>query len=120
MLEYFPAHYSWNLGVMMAAQLGGELTEIDGACRPLRAFAERPDAKNDPEAQAAWIDAWAALAERIERFAARDEEAAHRWSAGRKYQRACVYFFTAERMASHRSPEKLRLYAAMTRCFAKR
>jgi dienelactone hydrolase len=119
MLEYFPSHYSWNLGVMMAAQLGGELTEIDGACRPLRELAARPDAKNDPEAQAGWIAAWSALARRVEGFARRDEGAGHAWSAGRKYRRACVYFFTAERMASHKSPEKLDLYAAMTRCFAK-
>ena len=119
MLEYFPSHYSWNLGVLMAAQLGGELTEIDGACRPLRALAERPDAKNDPEAQAAWIAAWADLAARVERFAQRDEGAGHRRSAGRKYRRACAYYFTAERMASHKSPRKLELYAAMTRCFAK-
>ncbi len=119
MLEYFPSHYSWNLGVMMAAQLGGEITEIDGACRPLRAFAERPDAKNDPEAQAAWITAWSDLAQRVEGFAVRDEQAGHPRSAGGKYRRACAYFFTAERMASHRSPQKLALYAAMTRCFAK-
>ena len=119
MLEYFPSSYSWNLGVMMAAQLGGELTEIDGACRPLQALAARPDAKNDPEAQAAWVAAWAALARRVEGFAARDEAAGHRWSAGRKYQRACVYWFTAERMASHKTPEKLELYDAMTRCFEK-
>jgi dienelactone hydrolase len=49
----------------------------------------------------------------------RDERAGHRWSAGRKYQRACAYFFTAERMTSHESPQKLALYAAMTRCFEK-
>ena len=119
MLEYFPSHYSWNLAVLMAAQLGGELTEIDGACRPLREIAERPDEKDDPQAQAAWVAAWAALARRVENFAVRDEAGGHRWSAGRKYRRACVYFFTAERMASHRSPEKLELYAAMTRCFVK-
>jgi dienelactone hydrolase len=119
MLEYFPTHYSWNLAVLMAEQLGGELTEIDRACRPLRAIAERPDARNDPDAQAAWIAAWSDLARRVEAFAARDEDAGHRWSAGRKYRRACVYYFTAERMASHRSPDKLALYGAMTRCFEK-
>ena len=57
MFEYFPSHYSWSLAVLMAAQLGGELTEIDTACRPLKALAERPNARDDPEAQAAWIEA---------------------------------------------------------------
>ena len=118
MLEYFPSFYSWNLGVLMAAQLGGELNEIDAACRPLLAVAERPDAKNDPAAQAAWVDAWSSLAERVEHLAARDAAAGHRWSAGRKYLRACIYWFTAERMASHKTPAKAALYLSMSRCFA--
>jgi dienelactone hydrolase len=117
MLEYFPTHYSWNMALVMAAQLGGELTEIDSACRPLRAIAEQPDAKNDPEAQAAWISAWSDLARRVEGFAERDHRQGHPWSAGRKFRRACIYYFTAERMASHKSAVKLDLYHAMTRCF---
>ena len=117
MFEYFPSNYSWNLGVLMAAQLGGELTEIDDACRPLRALAEMSDVKENPQAHAAWVDAWDALGRRVERLAERDEEAGHARSAGRKYRRACVYYFTAERMASHRSPHKRALYDAMTRCF---
>ena len=117
MFEYFSGHYSWNLGVLMAVQLGGELTEIDGACRPLQPLAERPGAKDDPAAHAAWIAAWSGLAQRIERHAARDEAAGHRWSAGRKYRRACIYWFTAERMTSHKLPEKAQAYAAMVRCY---
>ena len=119
MFEYFGNHYSWNLGVLMAVQLGGELTEIDTACRPLRALAEQPGAKDDPRAQAAWIDAWSGLARRLEAFAARDEAEGHALAAGRKYRRACVYFFTAERMTSHMLPDKLVLYRAMVECFAK-
>jgi dienelactone hydrolase len=118
-LEYFPSFYSWNMGVLMAAQLGGELNEIDAACRPLRPIAERPDAKTDPAAQAAWVEAWSSLAQRVERHALRDEAQGHGWSAGRKFLRACIYWFTAERMASHTSPAKLALYASMTRCFEK-
>jgi dienelactone hydrolase len=119
MFEYFAGHYSWNLGVLMAAQLGGEMTEIDGACRPLRPLAGEPGAKDDPKAQAAWLEAWAGLAERIEAYAARDEATGHRWSAARKYRRACIYWFTAERMASHKLPDKAALYSAMLRCFDK-
>src|SRR3954454_17498554 len=103
----------------MAAQLGGDLNEIDSACRPLQPVAVRPDAKSDPTAQAAWVDAWSALAQRVEQFAARDEAAGHPWSAGRKYLRACVYWFTAERMARHKTPVKLGLYRSMVRCFTK-
>lgn len=117
MFAYFPDHYSWNLGLLMAAQLGGELTEIDEACRPLRELAQRPNAKDDPEAQAAWIERWSALARKVEDFARRDEAAGHALTAGKKYLRACVYWFTAERMTSHRSPQKLALYRAMRDCF---
>jgi len=117
MFEYFPDHYSWNLGLLMAAQLGGELSEIDEACRPLREFAQRPNAKDDPQAQATWIEHWSALARKVEDFARRDEAAGHALTAGKKYLRACVYWFTAERMTSHRSPQKLAIYRAMLSCF---
>ena len=39
--------------------------------------------------------------------------AGHSLSAGKKYLRACVYWFTAERMASHKSPQKLAMYESM-------
>ncbi|HVL35370.1 MAG TPA: prolyl oligopeptidase family serine peptidase [Burkholderiales bacterium] len=112
MFEYFPGNYSWNLAVLMAAQLGGEMSEIDAACRPLRALG-----KDDPGAAAAWAEGWSALARRVEALAGRDEAAGHALSAGRKYLRACVYWLTAERMASHRTPLKLKLYGAMLECF---
>lgn len=115
MFEYFPDHYSWNLAVLMAAQLGGEMTEIDQACRPLQEMARRP--VDDPEARAAWVEHWTALAHRVEGHAQRDEAAGHRISAGKKYLRACTYLFTAERMTSHKSPRKLVIYRAMLDCF---
>ena len=34
--EYFPDNYSWNMAVLMTAQVGGEMSEIEEACRPLR------------------------------------------------------------------------------------
>jgi dienelactone hydrolase len=105
------------MGLLMAAQLGGEMTEIDEACRPLQELALKPNAKDDPAAQAAWVGRWTALAEKLEGFARRDEAAGHALTAGKKYLRACVYWFTAERMASHKSPQKMALYRAMTRCF---
>ncbi len=55
----------------MAAQLGGEMTEIDRACRPLQEFAKRPNAKDDPHAQAAWIERWSSLARELEERARR-------------------------------------------------
>jgi len=111
--EYFPAHYSWNLGLLMAAQLGGEMSEIDEACRPLLSL---PPGVDPAEA---WIERWTALARKVQGFARGDEEAGRSLSAGKKYLRACVYWFTAERMASHKSPRKLELYRAMLDCFGR-
>ena len=117
MFEYFPGHYSWNLGLLMAAQLGGEMTEIDEACRPLLDLARHPGAKDDPQAQAAWVERWSALARKVEGLARRDEAAGHALTAGKKYLRASVYWFTAERMTSHTSPQKLAIYRGMLDCF---
>lgn len=119
MFEYFPTHYSWNMALLAAAQLGGEMSEIDEACRPLQELARRPNAKDDPEAQAAWIKRWSALAQKLEGFARRDEEAGHALSAGKKYLRACIYWLTAERMASHKSPAKLAMYGSMVECLGR-
>jgi dienelactone hydrolase len=114
--EYFPAQYSWNLGLLMAAQLGGEMSEIDEACRPLRELTQR-NVRDDAAEQGAWVQHWGVLADKLEKFAARDASARHTLSAGKKYLRACVYWLTAERMASHASPQKLSMYHSMVRCF---
>lgn len=98
MFEYFPSHYSWNMGLLMAVQPGGEMTGIDEACRPLVELARRP--RDDPEAQAAWMERWSALATRVQGFARRDDAARHDLTAAKKYLRASVYWLTAERMAS--------------------
>jgi hypothetical protein len=117
MLEYFPGHYSWSLGVMMAVQLGGELTEIDAACRPLptarRAAEGRPRGAGRVDRGLVGARREAAGLRRPRRGAGPSR------LGGRKYRRACIYWFTAERMTSHKRPEKRALYDAMTRCFAK-
>ena len=119
MFEYFGGNYSWDLGVLMALQLGGHPSEIDEACRPLRALAAREDAKTNPDIQRAWLTAWADLAEKLAAKGARDEKAGHARSAASKYRRACVYFQQADRMAPHDDPRKAEAYAGMLRCFEK-
>ena len=53
MFEYFPNNYPWSLAVMGALSRGGQISEIDDACRPLREIAAK---KNDPAAQMAWFE----------------------------------------------------------------
>ena len=39
MFEYFPNNYTWSLAVMGALNRGGQISEIDEACRPLKEIA---------------------------------------------------------------------------------
>ncbi|MEX0922135.1 MAG: alpha/beta fold hydrolase [Rhodovibrionaceae bacterium] len=110
MFEYFGGNYSWDLGVLMALQLGGHPSEIDSACRALKPWAAREDAKTNPEVQTAWLEAWLGIAEKVSAKAAADEKNGHLLSAASKYRRACVYYQTAERMAPHGDPRKQESY----------
>ena len=107
MFEYFPDNYNWSLAVALAIGMGGELSEIDHACRPLRG---RAAASVDDDAQQAWFDAWTQVAERLEEMAAQDASAGKALSAARKRRRVAAYHLMAERMMTNRSPLKLASY----------
>lgn len=107
MFEYFPNNYPWSLAVMSALNRGGQVSEVDDACRPLKEIAAK---KNDPSAQDAWFQSWMKLAERVERLGDIDAQANHPLSAGRKYMRAGLYYLLAERMPSHKDPRRLIAY----------
>ncbi|MDF1749965.1 MAG: alpha/beta hydrolase [Alphaproteobacteria bacterium] len=119
MFEYFGENYSWDLAVLMAMQLGGHPSEIDEACRPLRALAAAPDAKTNTSIQLAWLEAWLTLARKLETKADQDLAEGHRLSAAGKYRRACVYYQQADRMAPHDDPRKVQAYDAMRDTFSK-
>ena len=116
MFEYFPNNYPWSLAVMGALNRGGQISEVDDACRPLREFAAK---KNDPAAQTAWFESWMKLAERVERLANADEAAGHNLSAGRKLMRAGLYYLIAERMPSHKDPRRMIAYKRGIERYAK-
>jgi dienelactone hydrolase len=107
MFEYFPDNYNWSLAVSLALGMGGEPSEIDSACRPLRDLAR---AAVDDATQQAWFDSWTAVADRLEELAARDECAGHSLSAARKRRRVAVYHLMAERMMTNLSPLKMESY----------
>jgi dienelactone hydrolase len=116
MFEYFPSNYPWNLAVMGGLNRGGQISEIDEACRPLKEIAAR---KNDPAAQDAWFQSFMKLAERVERLGDVDAQANHPLSAGRKYLRAGLYYLLAERMPSHKDPRRLIAYKRGIEVYAK-
>jgi dienelactone hydrolase len=113
--EYFPDNYSWNMAVLMTVQVGGEMSEIEEACRPLRdSIAKGATAK---ERQIEWWESWNKLADRVRGLADRDRANGHHRSAARKYHRACLYYMAAERQMSHRDPRKMQSYDAMLDAF---
>jgi dienelactone hydrolase len=107
MFEYFPDNYNWSLAVALAIGMGGELSEIDDACRPLRDVA---GAAVDDETQRAWFDSWTLVADRLEEMAARDVGAVNALSAARKRRRVAAYHLMAERMMTNLSPLKMASY----------
>src|SRR5688572_23381488 len=110
MFEYFPNNYTWSLAVMSALNRGGQISEVDEACRPLKEIAGVKALGGDQTQQRAWFESWMKLAERVERLGRGDEASGHSLSAGRKYLRAGIYYLLAERMPSHKDPRRLDAY----------
>lgn len=115
MFEYFPGNYPWSMAALMALAAGGNVSDVDEACRPLVDAAKRSDAGATDE----FFASWKKLAMRVEASARADEEAGHRLSAGRKYRRATAYWFTAERLHRPGHAERVVAYARMRECFDK-
>ena len=110
MFEYFPNNYTWSLAVTSCLNRGGQISEIDEACRPLKEIAGVKALLGDQTQQRAWFESWMKIAERVERLGQSDEAAGHPLSAGRKYLRAGMYYLLAERMPSHKDPRRLDAY----------
>ncbi len=107
MFEYFKENYVWNLALNgIASGGGGEIGEIDEACRSLREASVR----NDVFAQQAWYESWKKVAERVEALAKAHEKSGQYLSAGRKFLRASRYYLVAERMIGSNDPRKVQTY----------
>lgn len=96
MFEPFPGNYVWNLSTNLALMCGGNIGEIDEACRPIREAA----ARGEDAGTALFFDSWVKVAHRVLANGHADEAAGRRLSAGIKYQRAAGYLLAAERMQS--------------------
>lgn len=105
MFEYFQGNYPWNLAICAALNNGAVISEIDEVCRPLIG-----KAGDGVAASGDWGRAWAKLGARLEHLAEIDLKAGHRRSAGRKYRRAALYDFVAERNMSSHDPRRLEFY----------
>jgi len=94
MFEYFPENYVWSTAVNIALGNGGQMGEIDRACRPARDAA----AFGDDEKVRILVDSWIAVADRVNASAEADAGQGRLISAGAKFRRASVYYASAERM----------------------
>ena len=106
MFEYFPGNYVWNLGVVATLNSGGQIDEVDRACRPIRELAQQGSDVGTREFMAAWTK----IADQLEEQAAEAEKANHPRTAGQKYLRAAVYLSQAERMQSAKDPHRNEIY----------
>lgn len=96
MFEPFPGNYVWNLSTNLALMCGGNIGEIDEACRPIREAA----AKGEDAGTALFFDSWVKVAHQVLANGAADEAKGRALSAGLKYQRGAGYLLAAERMQS--------------------
>ncbi|NTI78484.1 alpha/beta hydrolase family protein [Rhizobium rhizogenes] len=96
MFEPFPGNYVWNLSTNLALMCGGNIGEIDEACRPIREAA----ARGEDAGTALFFDSWVSVAHQVIDNGRADEEKGRKLSAGIKYQRAAGYLLAAERMQS--------------------
>lgn len=103
MFDPFPDNYTWTLGANIALAMGGEIGEVDQVIRKLK---DRAAAKDDD----AWYEAWRELGDRLAKYARRDDDADHTISGGRKWQRAAIYYFLAERHEAPSHPRKAETY----------
>lgn len=113
MFEYFENNYPWNLAIVTALEMGAVASDIDTACRPLRAIADGDVAVSSP----AWADTWTSIGDRLQRQATMDEGLENIRSAGHKYLRAALYYLMAERALRCKDPRKLEVYQLGARMF---
>ena len=71
----------------------------------------------DDEGTSAFLNAFAAMGDKLVALAKEDEEKGRRLSAGAKLARAATYYLTAERMQPAHSQPRRALYAKMLDAF---
>ncbi|WP_059008192.1 alpha/beta hydrolase family protein [Streptomyces specialis] len=116
MFEPFPDRYVWNLSVGLALAVGGQIGEVDRACRPLLGL---PADGGEEETTGAFFRSWCAVADTLVALAQEDEKHHRRRSAGHKYHRAAVYYQTAERMQARSFEPREAAYRKALDCFAR-
>jgi len=115
MFRYFPTNYVWNLSVDLAIEMGAKIGEIEEMCAPLQEAAKQPDSAGTQ----AFRETWSKMADKLCTLAKEDEARGRLLSAGRKYNRAAIYYSTCERLQAHDAPGRMALYQRFLEVFAR-
>jgi dienelactone hydrolase len=113
--EYFADNYVWNLAILLSLGTGGEIDEIDRACRPLLDTAKRGGDAGTAE----FLNSWTSVADELVVGAEADENKGWHLSASAKYGRAANYLGTAERLQSRHATSRLQVYRRVLELFGK-
>lgn len=114
MFEYFSGpKYVWNVGVVATLNSGGQIDEVDRACRPAR------EAADVDSGARLFLASWKAVADQLAEQAREAEAAGHLRTAGQKWFRSGVYVCQAERMLSNSMPERRDFYQQALNAFEK-
>jgi dienelactone hydrolase len=115
MFQYFPGNYVWNLTVDIAIESGAQIGEIEEMCRPLLDAA----ARGENPGGAAFLEQWVKMADKLVELAAEDENRGRDFSAGRKLQRASLYYTTAERLQGQGSAARMETFRKAQESFGR-
>ena len=113
MFRYFPTNYVWNLSINLALEMGARIGEIEAICAPLVEVSKQ----GDDAGTSAFLDAFAAMGDKLVSLADEDLAAGHELSAGTKLDRAATYYITCERMQPAHSEKRREIYAKQQRYF---
>ena len=86
--------------------MGGVLSEIESAARPLQRYRSAAE----PGAWTAWKAAWREIGDRVSRLGEADASRGHERTAGKKMLRASLYYMMAERMMRVGEAEREPIY----------
>ena len=110
MFRYFESSPMLSQGVLLALNAGGEINEVDRACRKVTTKDGMPDVSS-------WFSAWTELGDLLIEQADADLRKRRKLSAAHKIRRACVYYGLGERYIPHTDDRKARTYAKMRAAF---
>jgi dienelactone hydrolase len=111
--SYFPTNYVWNLSINLALEMGARIGEIDDICAPLLEISKQ----GDDAGTTAFLNAFAAMGDKLASLAGEELAEGHRLSAGTKLDRAATYYITCERMQPAHSEARREIYAKQQSCF---